>query len=295
MNKLKSLKLFLLLLIVKSTVTISTTVAVAETKNSNEKMIPQRLVERLLNRSAGENSRILQGKLPEDLRIQIPQTPQTQILGSIERGKYSYQIELNTPQSLQEIESFYQNKLINSGWKKVHIPAPPQPAFLESEKQTNVMLGFCNLKERALLNMKLNELENNSTEVTLLVHTPNPMTFSCPQFNTDLSSSTPKLKPPKNTKVTPNQIGIPGTRVSNSTAKIESELNIAQLNQHYINQMEQAGWKKIADTKSNQTMLSMWTFKGEKNSNWQGIITLKPIGGKSGEYFVNLILTEEQE
>jgi hypothetical protein len=32
-------------------------------------------------------------------------------------------------------------------------------------------------------------------------------------------------------------------------ATLESELNLEQLNQHYINQMQQAGWTKMADTK----------------------------------------------
>jgi hypothetical protein len=294
MKRLHLIKLILLpLIILNSTIVIP--IAVAETPNNDDEMISRRLVERLLNPSMLEESELIIGKLPDNLFIQIPQPSKSQILGTMIRGKSSYQIELNAPQSATEVKSFYQTQLTAAGWKNSQIISPPKPAFVTSENQSNENLGFCNSEKGALVHLKFNQYEDNSTEISLFLNQVKQPNFSCPQSNIGLPfAHIPSLKPPANTKVTPRLTGNISPQTSNSVATLESNLTIEQLNQHYMNQMQQAGWTKTGDTKNAQTIFSIWGFKDQENRIWQGVMSLKPIEGKSGQYFASLILTQEE-
>jgi len=104
----------------------------------------------------------------------------------------------------------------------------------------------------------------------------------------------PSLKPPENTKVIPNPMRTFSPEMSNSKVTLESQLNIEQLNQHYTNEMQQAGWIKTTDVKDSQVNLSIWTFKGQEDVSWEGIMRFKPIEGKSGQYSANLMILQEK-
>lgn len=87
MNKLNLLTLFLFPLIILLAIAIPTRVAVAEPTNDNDnEMIPRKVLERLLKLNRvdfyqGRKSKIIIGKLPDDLQVEIPQPAESEILG----------------------------------------------------------------------------------------------------------------------------------------------------------------------------------------------------------------------
>ncbi|MEM9922204.1 MAG: hypothetical protein AAF915_00360 [Cyanobacteria bacterium P01_D01_bin.50] len=301
MKKLHSLKLLVLpLLILKSVIIISTLVAVAESPNNDNEMVPRQIVERLLRLNRidfyrGGKSQLIIGKLPDKLPVEIPQPLESQVLGSIIRGEYSYEIALDTPQSAAQVKSFYQNQLTDKGWKQQEDMSPKR-AFAISASDIDENLNYCKSEKGPLLTLNLNQSENTPTEVSISLNT-NESGSSCRFLIRGLPfnfAKTPILKPPANTKVIPKPIGGFSSEMSNSMATLETQLNLQQLNQHYMNQMQKAGWEKMPDTKNTQTTLSMWLLKDKDNLKWQGIMSIKPVEGKSGQYLANLILIQEK-
>lgn len=299
MNKLNSLKLFVLLLVLKSTVIIPTPVAVAEIPDGNNEMIPRGVVERLLRLNRpdfmGVEKQLVIGELPTNLPVEIPQPTNTEVVGTIQRGKDNYQIELNVSESVARVESFYQQQLTKAGWKKQKKPSPKQ-AFAISANQKNENLSYCKSNKGPAIDLMVSQSDNNSTAVSISLDTNENHSFCrylAGGFPFDVVE-VPILKPPKATKVIPEPMRSFSSEMSNSTVTLESELNLEQLNTHYMNEMQQAGWGKTADSKNNQINLTVWTFKGEKNSNWQGIMRIKPMENQSGRYSANLIILQDK-
>ncbi|MEM7552535.1 MAG: hypothetical protein AAF378_00265 [Cyanobacteria bacterium P01_A01_bin.84] len=302
MNKLYFLQLLILpLLIIKSAIVIPTFLAVAEPADNNDEMIPKQIVERLLRLNRidyyrGGRSQLLLGKLPDKLPVEIPQPSNTQILASIQRGESYYEMVLNVPQGSAQVESFYENQLTQKGWKQ-HRSTSPKQAFATSATQKDD-LNFCKSEKGPALRLNLNQpAQDTPTEVSISLDANESNSF-CRFLSGGLPfafAKTPTLKPPANTKVIPKPIGGYSSEMSHSKATLESdELNLEQLNQHYISQMQQAGWTKMADTKNNQTTFSLWTLKDKDNNIWQGMMSIKPIPNKSGQYLSNLIVMQEK-
>jgi hypothetical protein len=298
MNQLHALKLFALLLILKSTILIPTPTAVAETPNDDE-MIPRGIVERLLRLNIpdfmGVEKQLLIGKLPDNLPVEIPQPANTQVVGTVQRGKDNYQIELNVPQSADQVESFYEKQLIQQGWKQQKQPSPQQ-AFATSANESKKNMSYCKSEKGPSLNLNVSQSDNNDTAVSIGLDNDTNYSF-CRYLSGSLPFEileVPSLKPPENTKVIPNPMRTFSSEMSDSKATLESQLNLEKLSQHYINQMQQAGWTKTTDAKDAEINLSIWTFKGEGDVTWQGIMRIKPVKGKSGNYSANLLILQDK-
>ena len=301
MNKLNLLILFVFPLIILLAIVIPTRVAVAETANNNDdEMIPTKIAERLLRLNRvdfyrGIKSNIIVGKLPDNLPVEIPQPGDTKVIGSIQRGENIYDIALDIPVAAAQVKSFYENQLIEKEWKQQE-DISPKRAFATSATEFEENLSFCKSEKGPLLQLNINQPENTPTEVGMSLNT-NESDSSCRFLVKGLSFSfakTPILKPPANTKVTPKQVGGFSSEMSNSMANLESQRNLQQLNQHYTSQMQQAGWTKMADTQNNQAAFSMWSLKDKDNIYWQGMMSIKPVEGKSEQYLANLILIQEK-
>lgn len=300
MNKLNLLTLILLPLITLFAIAIPTRVAVAEPANNDDEMISTKVLERLLRLNRvdiyrGIKSNIIIGKLPDNLPVEIPQPDNTQIVGSIKRGEHAYEIALDTTLTATQVKSFYENQLIDKQWKQQE-DISPKRAFATSANQIEENLSFCKSEKGPLLQLNINQSENTFTEVSISLNT-DESNSSCRYLIGGLPFSfakTPILRPPVNTKVTPKQVGGFSSEMSNSMANLESQLNIEQLNQHYLSQMQEAGWTKIADTQNNQAAFSMWSLKDKDNIFWQGMMSIKPVEGKSEQYLANLIIMQEK-
>ena len=157
-------------------------------------------------------------------------------------------------------------------------------------------MSFCKSEKGPLLQLNINQSENNLTEVGVSLNT-DESNSSCRYLIGGLPFSfvkTPTLRPPANTKVTPKQIGGFSSEMSNSMANLESQLNIQQLNQHYISQMQEAGWTKMANAQNNQAAFSMWSLKDKDNISWQGMMSIKPVEGELEQYLANLVVMQEK-
>ena len=299
MKKLQSLKLLALLLTLKSTILIPTPIATAETPNNGDEMIPRGVVERLLRLNIadfmGVEKQLILGKLPDNLPLEIPQPANTQVVATIQRGKDNYQIELDVPQSAAQVESLYENQLTQKGWKQQKQPSPQQ-AFATSASEANKSIGYCESEKGPSINLTISQSEKASTAVSIGLSTDKNNHF-CRYISGGSPFDiveVPSLKPPENTKVIPNPMRTFSSEMSNSKVTLESQLNMEQLNQHYINEMQQAGWRKTADTKDNQTNLSIWTIKGAEDVTWEAIMRIKPVEDKSGQYSANLLILQDK-
>ncbi|NJL80969.1 MAG: hypothetical protein HC917_23230 [Richelia sp. SM2_1_7] len=95
----------------------------------------------------------------------------------------------------------------------------------------------------------------------------------------------PILTPPSDTEVSRK-----GTDYSNndSSVSLETKLDSKTLANHYSQQLEKAGWKRIDSGETNSYSWSTWTFKDEKGKSRQGLMSFTRLEGKLNQYFANL-------
>lgn len=278
---------------------IPTHVAFAQTNNtetSNVKeneMIPRTIVERLLeNQGFMAETKILLGKLPKRISGELLLPPNTKVLATTVSGESFYRIEVDVPQSPQQVESFYQQKLQGAGWKRQQVP-DTEVGFLSSNSIPKKNLGFCKTLRGPALTLRISQVPSNSTAIGINYVTDED-NFSCRFQESPFDIvPIPPLKAPANTKVSRK---IPrgwtsGSRSSQAT--LESQLSSEQLNKHYAQQMEKEGWTKISDAHNDQSLWSIWTFKDKENISWQGIMNLKPTKDRPNRYSANLLIIKE--
>ena len=267
------------------------------TESSNGKedeMIPREIVERLMgNRGiTGSKTKILLGKLPESISEELLLPPNTKVLVATVSGEYFYRVEVDVPQSPQQVESFYQQKLQSAGWKRQQVP-DTEVGFLSSNYITNKNLGFCKTKRGPALNLRISQAPTNPTAMGI-DYIADGDHYSCRFQESPFDIvPIPPLRAPANTNVSPKIPRGWSSEGRNSQATLESQLSLEQLSKHYGQQMEKESWTKISDAKNDQSLWSMWTFKDKENISWQGIMSLKASGDKPNQYSANLLILKE--
>ena len=73
-----------------------------------------------------------------------------------------------------------------------------------------------------------------------------------------------------------------------SVVILKTKLDGKTLANHYMPQLEKAGWKKIDSGDSDSFIWSNWTFKDEKGENRNGILSFTKLQGKPNHYFASL-------
>jgi hypothetical protein len=250
----------------------------------------RKLTERMLS-IHGDETKVIVGKLPENMPVKLPIPPTSQILGSTVSDKGNIQVVLDIPQSVEQVTDFYKNQLQKSGWKQPKNPY--RSGFMTTRSEFGRYANFCNDTIK-LMSLQLNITESKVTPTTVSLYLNkineedkynNPCKASSIIDIYENKVQFPVLIPPENAEVSEKERDYSS---NDSSLIIETKLDSKTLANHYIQQLEKSGWKRIDSGYSNSYTWSTWTFKDETGKNWQGVMSFTRTEGKTNHYFANL-------
>lgn len=276
-----------LLIVLVGTFTLTPSIA----QTNNEEPGLREFVERMLSIHGGD-TKVIVGKLPEKMPVELPIPSDSQILGSIVNSKGSVQIVLDVSQSVEQVTDFYKNKLLSEAWKQPIHPGYNR-GFVTTRSEFGRYNNFCkkNANLFSSLNLTIKEKKEISSTVSL---TYNPIDekvkhHPCKKPSTDYPEHIalfPALTLPLDTEASKDNYFYGGS--NQSEVILKTKLDSKTLTNHYVQQLEKANWKKIDSEQNNSHSWSTWTFKDEKGKNWHGTLSFTQIPGKPNHYFANL-------
>jgi hypothetical protein len=259
-----------------------------------EETVPHNVVLRLLN-SFGAGCQLFVGQLPKQLPVDLPLPDGAKVVASVVRQPDNFQILLDAPQSPEQVQAFYQERLSAAGWQSWKEPSFERRGFTPSKANLSnaSSLIFCNKSggAGASLSIVARTGQESPTDVRLNLNTDSRNSICDPRvsrleaeaFESDEKIPFPNLPAPLNTQVSPTRGG-GSDRSWYSTATLVSKLDIQSLLAHYENQFKQAGWTKL-DGKQNESMSwSNWTMKDTEGKFWQGVLNLRKVEGMPNRY-----------
>ena len=230
---------------------------------------------------------ILPGEIPVDLPVIIHIPDDAIILGSLISTEDKYKqlnVFLDVPKEPHEIFDFYRNSLNNTEWKElepiflfergfVHfsddsIPPPPIPVPPE--------IIFCqNNKGPFLRVIAISSNEEKLTDVRLY-YDANPSNSPCWLRSIEINNAMeimPKLISPKSAQFNGGR-----NNCWTSEDTFETELDLIELEAHYQNQLQEAGWKLKEKGHQDSIAMSTWSFTDEFDDQWSGLFLLNEVG-----------------
>jgi hypothetical protein len=271
----------------------------AKTAPENE-TLPRNLVLRLLDYSPfseESSTQLLVGQLPKQLPVELPLPDGAKVVASIMRQTDNFQIILDTPQSSEQVQAFYQQRLAAAGWQNINEPLFTQRGFSSSQANLSTPIAFCTDRAGgASLLIVTKTQQQLPTDVRINLNT-NQRNSGC-EANQRVALLQerldkvpfPNLPAPPKTQVQPKGSGGSGREHWYSIATLVSQSDIQALITHYENQFKQAGWTKLDAKQSEAIAWSSWTIKDKEGKFWQGVLNLRKVEGKPNNYSASAIV-----
>lgn len=288
----------------------------AQTKVPNSEVVQQELVQRLLNAYSGKQLQLLVGRLPEKLPTNLPMPNGAKVAASIIYNntdqQESVEIFLDASQSPEQVQAFYREQLLSTGWQSLDtISGTANRGFVSTDSTSPERSTFCKTSTGPILSIVTRRWSNAFTDVRLLLNSGflilstgdsrhnanNPCSDTFRQLYLNVSRQfnlvpMPLLSSPPKTSVSVSlyESGI-GTDSFISKATLKTELDSQALASHYETQFKQAGWTLI-DAKSGRLLtLSVWTLKDKEGKSWQGILTLTKNDSQPSQYSATSVVS----
>jgi hypothetical protein len=247
----------------------------------------QTLAHRLLARRCGgspapEEVQILVSQLPQDLPIEIPLPDGARIIGSLVHGGEGTEIVLDAPQTVAQVLDFYEETLTAEEW--IAFAYPTEGGFVPGIGRTG--LTFCSGTNNSVLWVGAFEVEDGLTDVRLDYRTE-PTLASCTGDTAAPQHPIPLLEDPPGARQTTAGFG-GSTDSYNAEVELKTELDSAIVEVHYADQLEAAGWLRRDGGQSGPLAWSSWFYQDEEGQEWQGILLVIDVAGKSDRQAVVL-------
>jgi len=230
---------------------------------------------------------LLVGQLPSNLPLKLPIPPGATLLGSAVRSQGDQNLAgadiiLNVPGTAEAVLNLYEKEFQAQNWKaQRNFPGNPMPGgFQPAPMLLNRV--FCKSTQGPLAVVSVEPQSAGPNHVRLSIDTLG--SSSCAYSPSSYPGSDPAaqrippLYAPKGTTVQSTGGGGGGDRWS-TDAVAETNLSAAQLEEHFAQQLKQAGWQQTASGDTPSLAWSTWTLPGE--GKWQGFLyALRPTGSQ---------------
>lgn len=268
--------------------------AVASAETGDDAAQLRELAERLLIYPGGtpggqpETVELLPGQAPSDSALDIPAPDGSRVVGSaIHRaGDKTTRLDevLDVPGSTQDIVTFYQDVLGKRGWNTGSENMQGQSGgFLPSTDSSTRF--FCPEKGDSWLTLSISPRDDapNDVRIHLDLTNPGPCDPSGhrPPGVAGPGDKIPALYAPEGVQVQPNGGsggGGPYAR-SASSANAETDKSPADVEAAFAQQLEAAGWKRVAGASEGPLAWSTWTVPGDSGD--QGFLYALQATGKN--------------
>ncbi|MCK4938150.1 MAG: hypothetical protein KAR85_06065 [Methanosarcinales archaeon] len=248
-------------------------------------------VERMFTYPGIMNISLFPGELPGNLPVVVPIPEDAVVIGSsVYSDEYQQiQIILDVQEDPSEIVDFYKNNLEKAGWNETKGFYPEESGFTSFYMPESTI--FCRFEGKgpSLTITSYASNGNEPTDVRLNLDT-NPRNPIC-RINSDpyqgiyqAENVIPILIPPKGAQQRGGGGGGSDDQQYSETT-LKTELSVLELEDHYQNQLVEAGWELKENVSNSSITLSTWSFTDELGDQWSGILFVNEVG-KSDLYFV---------
>ncbi|NJL80970.1 MAG: hypothetical protein HC917_23235 [Richelia sp. SM2_1_7] len=137
-----------LLIVLAGTFVLTPSIA----QTTNEEPGLRKFVERMLSIYGGD-TKVIVGKLPEKMPVELPIPSASQILGSTVSEKGNIQVVLDASGTVEQVTDFYKNQLQKSGWEQPNKNPDIDNfsrGFVETSSQFGDYLTFCHQTNKLL-------------------------------------------------------------------------------------------------------------------------------------------------
>lgn len=265
--------------------------ALAQT--SAEETVPLEFVQVLSGAPFGTSGTpgVLVGRLPDRTAAVLPLPADARIVGSLVSPPYSVSA-LAVPGDRGAVRDDWTERLLETGWTRYEHPS--RGGFESSPVEG---LQFC-MGDSVTLNLGVRENPRGGSYVTVM-H-PSASRYSiCEQrersgFMRERESLIPSLAPPAGAIAVGSGSG-GGSDEWHARARIDTDLTVDQLVDHYGSQLREAGWDAQSRTAAPGVAVESYTVTDPEGAAWHGVLVASTPGGESDrEAFLRLTRVERR-
>ncbi|MGI8689535.1 MAG: hypothetical protein ACR2M3_13255 [Thermomicrobiales bacterium] len=228
---------------------------------------------------------LLPGQMPSDLPLALPQPPNSRVVGSVVRRRGQdavlWDVILDAPGTPADILQVYGQQLAALGWTKP--PVGPFGGGFQAAAPNDTAATFCQ-KIGAAPFLTVTAAPEASGQADVRVHIdatgPGPCFIPTAPGPPPLPESgrLPALAPPAGVQVQPNGSGSGNNRFT-SEATALTDKRAADLEAFYAQQVQAAGWTRVAGGGDGPYAWSAWTLPG--GDGYQGLLTVLEAPGQN--------------
>ncbi len=235
---------------------------------------------------------ILAGQLPEDMPVELPIPRDAEVVGSVARGDQNVEIILDVPGEPQSVLDAYEEQLVAAGWREPELDGPSGGGFVPADGAFASL--FCREQEESYLSVSAFTLDNRDMSDVRLSLNSAPEDYSpCDERSfpdpPGISGLIPRLEAPRDSTMLEGGEGGGGGGGSNSwysNSTFKTEMSVANLEEHYREQLEKAGWSREDSGAGGPTAWSTWTFTDDDGDAWSGVFLALEVPGEEDARFV---------
>lgn len=252
--------------------------ASSEDEYSKDDMI--RLLKRLVSSPVTEEEpSYYPAELPGSLPVEVPVPSDAGVIGSVVRGdRENFEVILDVPKESEAVLEFYRDTLNETGWVNKSGEAPSGGGFTHGFDRAT----FCrNESSGPGLYIYTEQEEDGVTGVRISLDNSSQSYMCQDRGFPGGEREIPSLKPPEDVDVVYTGSGSSsGTRfgghsTEDSEAVLKTELSPGELEAHYRELLQEAGWELQEKQETEDFAYSTYNFTDEQDNQWRAGLTVQ--------------------
>ncbi len=224
--------------------------------------------------------RILVGRLPEEMPVEIPMPEGFSVVGSLVRsepdphGDPTVEVVLDARMPAEQARDAYREQMSAAGWSEPERRGPRGGGF--GFRPVGATALLCRSDRGPALFLSAHEEQPDGRDaptdfrLRLIMGSRHSPCAPEPYYEPEFERIIPHLEPPLGSYQWPGGGG-GGTGDAYSTATLESDLDTAAIGAHYVAQLEEGGWSLSEEGRGGPQAWSTWSFTDEDGQPWSGV------------------------
>jgi hypothetical protein len=240
-----------------------------------------------------QESQLLVGQLPPDLPLELPLPEGSRLLGSL--AVENPMIAIESQLAGEDVVTFYRERLTTAGWTVQEHFGPMQGGFVHSSRSDHSMATFFTPDDRFTLAVMTAPAPGGRTTVQLTLQ--GEIAEFRPRLRPhrdDFMAVLPPIRGPKGAMQMPGGGGAGPDHVDTS-ATLESDLDLATVSAHYLGELAHVGWQQLDAGASGPVAWSTWSFTDQDSAAWQALLLILQRPGRQGNYALTLRAERERD
>lgn len=235
-----------------------------------------------------EQARLLVGRLPDGLPVDVPIPDGAAVVGSLARSPRHISIVIDAPLAPDRALAFYRERMAAAGWVEQEPFVHPGGGFAYVGHAQPAV--FCCGSRGPSLSVSADDTPGAATDVRVDLNL-DTRDSPCAQRRRHggMHEMFPTLTPPAGARQVAGGGG--GGDQAYTSANLETGLDLAAVADHYARQLEGVGWARGDARQDGPVVWSTWTFRDEDGQGWRSLLFILQEPDAPGRYFLYMRAT----